>query len=1320
MIRRKVAAIVAAAMTTVAALSVTSQNTSAETLPNGYAVDMTDLPRVRFGDHPEWEELYTVSWQIHKNNIKQIPAATNPARPYYMDAAFSGNIYAWDTLFMMMYDKYGLHQFPTLASMDNFYMNQTDNPGGENDGYIPREIIGNTGQDYWEREGTGYKDPRSMNPPLWGWAEWEQYLIHGDAGRFGQIIKGKTIFERLESHFAFIERYKKTAGGLYGKTNGYGNGLDNTFNQGAPYEGYNPASDGGQTYNDLSIQQAQFAYYLAKIAGAVGNPVKKAYYEMEHTRITALINEKLWSEDAQMYANLAANGITKTNVSTPTALWALAAHVATPERAEAIITAHGRNSEKLFRPQGLATTAYDHPGYQPEGGYWRGAVWAPTSYQYIKGLSETGYGDMAFEEALRHLTAVSEVYQAGKTGGYVQESTLWENYSAEYTRNGYNNGSLMSRPEFMGWTGCLSIGVMIEDVLGIRPNAPENTITWDVRLTETHGIERLYMKHAGVANRVTLMAEERVSGKDAVQFSVTAEQAFTLTVRNGSREQTYAVQPGTHTYTLAGEAGSAAYLGAKARTLSESGLSAADIAAAADYVIFGLYEDNSITDGLKRQESKGTGLIRNVNTVGYPAKQKGNPVIWRDSPDMQKLGFAGAVEAVKPIHNYGAEGFMFTVPADNRLRTVWVIVGVEGGTGELTATLSDASCEPEVITVADGVSLPEGSYVMEIPYIAADDGRYLLVKWTNAGRSGSVSLKGIILTEGGIMYPRKPVNVTAAGSDKAIHISAQPGKGDNVDGWKIYWGFDPERLDNTVEAATMPTALPAENGRRYYIAVAGISNNMESKRSDPVAVIPEPSGMTGAERARTDLESAVEDVLNGNPADAVIYSLKMETVGAVYNSVITVTSDFKDINSFGVRPDGNVARPLPGMRDAESALTLTAVLNGASSEKTLRVKIPAADKAGSYAVSSTGTRYSGKVYLTEEGAKDWVQVMQNIDGSNPQSRKAGGKGIGTLRRIHEAVPSGEQGMMTDANLYYIADDAGSVKPVDRTGSHMRGQGNYLEFDLSYADSAQRVYIYCGVWHAQMRLDFLINGEICASETVSARALQQFRAGFLFRLHSPSDKATVRITLTDDKNYGVATGSAYLNAITLAEIDSSLYAIAPEHTAQIPATGFIGRNAGDSPYITDATPNGKEMSGFGAGTWLSYPIQVETTGIYTLLPQFAGADTGFRVLVDGRESVTGLIPAGARILTLVFDGGGVLRTCDIKLERSVLLGDVNNSGRVEVSDARMILQYLVGKIKLTDEQLDIANVSGGDRLGVADARLILQMLVNKITVFPREM
>lgn len=76
---------------------------------------------------------------------------------------------------------------------------------------------------------------------------------------------------------------------------------------------------------------------------------------------------------------------------------------------------------------------------------------------------------MANELVEKYLNAISEVY--GKT------HTLWEVYSPDMYIPATNaSGIHMVQPDFVGWTGLAPISMLIENVLGIRLNAPEKKI----------------------------------------------------------------------------------------------------------------------------------------------------------------------------------------------------------------------------------------------------------------------------------------------------------------------------------------------------------------------------------------------------------------------------------------------------------------------------------------------------------------------------------------------------------------------------------------------------------------------------------------------------------------------------------------------------------------------------------------------------------------------------------------------------------------------------------------------------------------------------
>lgn len=712
----------------------TVDNHKIETVAGGYKIDMGDLVQVYFEEHPEWVELYNKSWQLHKSKIQRISKATNPETPYYVDEAFSGNIFVWDTIFMMLYDRYGMNQFPILTSLENFYYCQTDS-GNLSNGYIPREIVESTGKDFWN----GYTDPTSTNPPLFSWAEWSCYLIHGDVSRFSKEIDGKTIYQRLCDHYKFIEYNKKGKYGLYGKTNGLGTGLDDSPNQGT-----------GQLYNSLSIQQAQNAYYLSLIANAMGKAKDATYYASEHKRISDLINEKMWNEKNSMYSNLTTQGV-QTNISTPTSLWALIGRVADEKRAEKMIYNQALNADNLFRPNGLSTLAYHHPNYVAEGGYWCGAIWAPTSYQYVKGLNAYGYDTIAFEESIRLVNTLSQVYEAGKSGGYVKKATLYENYSAEYVRQGFKTLDWeLTRSDFAGWTPCISIGLMLENIAGISINAPENRIEWNVFLDEHFSVSNLYFVHKGEENRVSLAAAKRNSAADPLIFSVKCDKPFTLKVSAAGTTKEYEIPAGISTFCLGEQPTSdqkKSTLSIKATPLNEYGIDNLknDTNSSLDFVYFNNGGEEKISE---HTSGKKTGELYNFSTVGRPSPS----AVYNKSDTLSKIGYADGYTMTRYFYTAGNEGFMFCSKAMTDKRSLLVIVTVgKDSKGVFTASLSDAS--------EDMVSLElgEGSYVVEIPYAASSDGRYLLAKWTidnskipttsKENKNITVSLDAVILKD---------------------------------------------------------------------------------------------------------------------------------------------------------------------------------------------------------------------------------------------------------------------------------------------------------------------------------------------------------------------------------------------------------------------------------------------------------------------------------------------------------------------------------------------------------------------------------------------
>ncbi len=1133
-----------------------------EIVAGGYEIDMDDLPKVYFAEHPEWEELYEAAWESHKSNIRKANTILNPEDVYYVDEAFSDMIFAWDTLFMMMFDKYGMHQFPVQQALDNFYYFQVDNPGQPDDGFIAREISEKTGV-HASYNGE-YDNPLSVNPPLWAWAEWQQYQIHGDKARFSKVIDGKTVLERIVSHFDFIKRTRTMEeNGLYGKTSGLANGLDNTPNQ--------DHSRKEQTYNDLSIQQAQSAYYIAKIAHEIGDTATEERFHKEYEEISALINELLWSEEGQFYFNLDKDQ-QFTNVPTPTGLWALAGHVATPERADAMVKNYGLNSEKMYRPQGLSTVTYDWPSFKTTGGYWNGAIWAPTSFQYIKGLEYYGYDDLAFSEALRHVEALSDVYEAGKTDSVVGSATLWENYASEYARQGDP-----ARGNFVGWTGALGIGSIIEDLLGVELRAPLNEIDWDLRLTEACGVTNLYMCHEGQPVRASLEMAARSGSDSPADITVTANVPFTLYVTNGGVEQTIEVPAGRSTYHIDGVEEADAYLGAAARPLQSDDASltreAVD-ANAADYITFTDAADDSIDDGLLYQAGKRAGAITNVNTIGYRYNSTQSPVKLSDSAELAALGFEGAKSLTKKAFTDGEEGFMLNVPADNSFSTVKLIVGVQNTTATVTAALSDASAPRAIRQITGGAA--EQTYVIEIPYRAGGDGQSLLVEYTAMrGTEGSVSLKGIFYEKSGAALPQALENPSLASGDGQLVLSADAAEDASYDSYQVYIGEKAGELTEVRSVSALPyTIASLDNYKRYYVAVSGVKDGVEGPLSEIVSNVPEKTPRTERERAYADYESVKAMILNGNADfDNVTRSLNFNVTGPVYGTAFAFSSTANGYPT-GLMNDGSVVTPTLPEPDRSCELTVSATCGSETITlvENVVVKSQAYDRQP-YVFGTMVSAMNTTADLTAEGTRDWAQFCTHY--VDDYAKKDTENTITGLRRLAE----GGVDHATDMPFRYSATDAKDKAPVDRTCITSRGpEGEAgFTFQLPYSEKMQHVNIYASSWNATTRVDFLVNGAVLYSTTYGgSNGWDVQKIGVDYKVPNPDDVVTVRQILVKS-NTGGSGGSIGLPAVTLAETDG----VIPEPDNTVYASGVI----------SDANNATVDLTAEGTRDWAQFPTKL---------------------------------------------------------------------------------------------------------------------------------
>jgi len=470
------------------------------------------LPSPIFDENPLYVRMYWKTWELAFRNFHE-PAPKSGFVSQFIDAAFNQNIFLWDTCFLTMFCNYAHHLVPGIGSLDNFYAKQHD------DGEICREINRRTGIDFdewvnreghdlfsrWGKYTVTYVDREApepkplltldaLNHPIMAWAEWESLRITGDHTRV------ERIYGPLVRYYRALQRYIRQGNGLY-MTDWAS--MDNSPR--------NPFLERGGTAVDISSEMVMFGNQLAGFADLLGKKKEAATFRKEAARTAGLIREMMWNPDEEFFYDLRLNG-ERSPIKTIASYWTLLAGVASPEQADAL-AAELNNPNTFGRTHRVPTLAADQPGYDRYGGYWQGSVWAPTETMVIRGLERYGMNELAHEIAMEHLMQIGAVFE--NTG------TVWENYSADTVVQGRP-----AKPDFVGWTGIGPILYLVEFAIGIKADALQNRIDWNVTSPLRVGIQKFWFGD----KTVDLLCDP--AGEDGTRtLRVSSSRPFTLVVQ---------------------------------------------------------------------------------------------------------------------------------------------------------------------------------------------------------------------------------------------------------------------------------------------------------------------------------------------------------------------------------------------------------------------------------------------------------------------------------------------------------------------------------------------------------------------------------------------------------------------------------------------------------------------------------------------------------------------------------------------------------------------------------------------------------------------
>src|SRR5687768_968696 len=91
------------------------------------------LPQPNWEGHDSAIACYWKAWELAFGNLGRPTPANRFVAPY-IDTAFNGHLFLWDSVFILMFGRYGSRVFDFQRTLDDFYCKQHP------DGFICREI----------------------------------------------------------------------------------------------------------------------------------------------------------------------------------------------------------------------------------------------------------------------------------------------------------------------------------------------------------------------------------------------------------------------------------------------------------------------------------------------------------------------------------------------------------------------------------------------------------------------------------------------------------------------------------------------------------------------------------------------------------------------------------------------------------------------------------------------------------------------------------------------------------------------------------------------------------------------------------------------------------------------------------------------------------------------------------------------------------------------------------------------------------------------------------------------------------------------------
>ena len=512
-----------------------------------------DFPNPVLDHRPELLRAYWGGWWWMDVNTEHREGLEN-IEPHYISAAYGTNAFSWDTSTMILFARYAWKTRPTIVAMNNFYRN----PAGTKKGnfVMPHEIL-------------GLKRPSGIPPQILCWAEWEHYLSTGDKERLQYalpfLVKNfdslKKILQVKQSTFPLA--YKRIHKGVEVEA-------AITKRRRAPLNNGSPLGGDSLSAVETMAQMAHSALCMARMAEAIGDEELTTRMMSEYEQHIQVMQNAHWDPERKFFMGRAVNGEFFPFYQASN-FWPWLAEGTQPEQDIEMMVA-------LFDPTRyrlnnfVPTTSFDNvrwftlndgklsgstaAWHAATGGFWQGGAWPPTNQMVIRGLRNSGYPELAREVSMDVLTWSIEHALKGRFDQPLSETNFKginvyaEHFGTQFRRRESRNGKLSFRliqsgvksGHFVGWSGGPVINGILEELIGIFPDAPNRTITWNLNELPRHGLTNLHLGDA----TVDLIARDRSSLEDDVVLEVKTDQPFTLKVRLGATQEEKQFGAGAH------------------------------------------------------------------------------------------------------------------------------------------------------------------------------------------------------------------------------------------------------------------------------------------------------------------------------------------------------------------------------------------------------------------------------------------------------------------------------------------------------------------------------------------------------------------------------------------------------------------------------------------------------------------------------------------------------------------------------------------------------------------------------------------------------